>query len=80
MLIQVIVHNLDDWIDITYPFPRDVKRGEYVMAISHHYLGFEDGPMAYVPIVQEFRVTFTVGDETSEEEVHSWEVKSLLRA
>ena len=48
--------------------PDRLEKGEYLMTLRH--TSERNG----VKTVEEFRTTFTVGDETSKEEMLSWQV------
>ena len=58
------------WHPHEVSLPVELLKGEYVMTLRHSSQRTE----ARVDTVDEFRAIFTIGDEISEEEVHSWAV------
>ena len=54
------------WDEIS--LPDELEKGVYVMTLQHVSKRGE----ARDEVVNEFRATFTVGDETSKEEMYSW--------
>ena len=52
--------------------PSDLPHGIYVLALAHYSL--RGGNEALVPTLEQFRAAFTIGDETSKEEVEGLQV------
>lgn len=72
---QIIASHPQDtaiWYEHDTKLLSGVPKGEYVMTLRHTSLRTE----GRIPTSEDFRATFTVGDETSEEMILIWPVAS----